>query len=147
MKNTRPISKSRRWTARTMSGIAILFMLMDSIMKFIQPPTVVETTVALGFAEDQIYVLGILGLLSTLLYALPRTSVLGAVLLTGYWGGAMATHLRLDNPLLTHLLFPVYLAILAWGGIWLINEPLRELFPFHFQKVKKNHKSFVRCIH
>ena len=138
MKNTRPISKSRRWTARTMSGIAILFMLMDSIMKFIQPPTVVETTVALGFAEDQIYVLGILGLLSTLLYALPRTSVLGAVLLTGYWGGAMATHLRLDNPLLTHLLFPVYLAILAWGGIWLINEPLRELFPFHFQKVKKD---------
>lgn len=138
MKNTRPISKSRRWTARTMSGIAILFMLMDSIMKFIQPPTVVETTVALGFAEDQIYVLGILGLLSTLLYALPRTSVLGAVLLTGYWGGAMATHLRLDNPLFTHLLFPVYLAILAWGGIWLINEPLRELFPFHFQKVKKD---------
>lgn len=138
MKNTRPISKSRRWTARTMSGIAILFMLMDSIMKFIQPPTVVETTVALGFAEDQIYVLGILGLLSTLLYALPKTSILGAVLLTGYWGGAMATHLRLDNPLLTHLLFPVYLAILAWGGIWLINEPLRELFPFHFQKVKKD---------
>ncbi|MFH6983627.1 DoxX family protein [Marinoscillum luteum] len=138
MKNTRPISKSRRWTARTMSGIAILFMLMDSIMKFIQPPTVVETTVALGFAEDQIYVLGILGLLSTLLYALPRTSVLGAVLLTAYWGGAMATHLRLDNPLFTHLLFPVYLAILAWGGIWLINEPLRELFPFHFQKVKKD---------
>jgi len=138
MKNTRPISKSRRWTALTMSGIAILFMLMDSIMKFIQPPTVVETTVALGFAEDQIYVLGILGLLSTLLYALPRTSVLGAVLLTGYWGGAMATHLRLDNPLFTHLLFPVYLAILAWGGIWLINEPLRELFPFHFQKVKKD---------
>lgn len=138
MKNTRPISKSRRWTARTMSGIAILFMLMDSIMKFIQPPTVVETTVALGFAEDQIYVLGILGLLSTLLYALPRTSVLGAILLTGYWGGAMATHLRLDNPLFTHLLFPVYLAILAWGGIWLINEPLRELFPFHFQKVKKD---------
>ncbi len=138
MKNTRPISKSRRWTARTMSGIAILFMLMDSIMKFIQPPTVVETTVALGFAEDQIYVLGILGLLSTLLYALPRTSVLGAVLLTGYWGGAMATHLRLDNPLFTHLLFPVYLAILAWGGIWLINESLRELFPFHFQKVKKD---------
>lgn len=138
MKNTRPISKSRRWTARTMSGIAILFMLMDSIMKFIQPPTVVETTVGLGFSEDQIYVLGILGLLSTLLYALPRTSVLGAVLLTGYWGGAMATHLRLDNPLFTHLLFPVYLAILAWGGIWLINEPLRELFPFHFQKVKKD---------
>ncbi len=115
MKNTRPISKSRRWTARTMSGIAILFMLMDSIMKFIQPPTVVETTVALGFAEDQIYVLGILGLLSTLLYALPRTSVLGAILLTGYWGGAMATHLRLDNPLFTHLLF---LSIWpSWPGV------------------------------
>ncbi|WP_421894549.1 DoxX family protein [Marinoscillum sp.] len=129
MTNTKSISKGRRWTARIMSGIVLLFMLMDSIMKFIQPPVVVETTVALGFAEDQIYILGILGLLSTLLYALPKTSILGAVLLTGYWGGVIATHLRLDNPLFSHLLFPVYLAILAWGGLWLVNEQLRALFP------------------
>ncbi|MEQ8582639.1 MAG: DoxX family protein [Marinoscillum sp.] len=136
MTNTKSISKGRRWTARIMSGIVLLFMLMDSIMKFIQPPVVVETTVALGFAEDQIYILGILGLLSTLLYALPKTSILGAVLLTGYWGGVIATHLRLDNPLFSHLLFPVYLAILAWGGLWLVNEQLRALFPFRATRVK-----------
>ncbi|MEQ8808269.1 MAG: DoxX family protein, partial [Imperialibacter sp.] len=81
-------------------------------------------------------ILGILGLLSTLLYALPKTSILGAVLLTGYWGGVIATHLRLDNPLFSHLLFPVYLAILAWGGLWLVNEQLRALFPFRATRVK-----------
>jgi hypothetical protein len=99
-------------------------------MKFVQPLSVVEGTVSLGFAEHHILTLGILGLLSTLLYVYPRTSILGAVLLTGYWGGAIATHVRLDNPLFTHILFPVYLAILAWGGIWLVNEQLRNLFPF-----------------
>ena len=129
MTDTITISKGRRWTARIMSGIAILFMLMDSVMKFVQPPTVVETTVALGFSAHHIHILGILGLLATLLYAYPKTSILGAVLLTGYWGGAIATHLRLENPLFSHLLFPVYLAILAWGGIWLVNEQLRRLFP------------------
>ena len=129
MTESKSISKGRLWTGRTMSGIVILFMLMDSIMKFIQPSTVVETTVSLGFAEHHIPVLGILGLLSTFLYAYPRTSILGAVLLTGYWGGAIATHVRLDNPLFSYVLFPVYLAILAWGGIWLVNEQLRNLFP------------------
>lgn len=129
MTNLKTVSKSRLWLARSMSGIVILFMLMDSIMKFIQPPTVVETTVALGFGEQQILLLGVLGLLSTLFYIFPKTSILGAVLLTGYWGGAIATHVRLGNPLFTHILFPVYLAILAWGGIWLVNDTLRKLFP------------------
>ena len=129
MTNVKTVSRSRRWLARSMSGIVILFMLMDSIMKFIQPPTVVESTVALGFGEDQILLLAVLGLLSTLLYTYPKTSILGAVLLTGYWGGAIATHVRLDNPLFTHILFPVYLAILAWGAIWLVNDALRDLFP------------------
>jgi hypothetical protein len=118
MTDIKTISKGRLWTARIMSGIVILFMLMDSIMKFVQPLSVVEGTVSLGFAEHHI------------LYVYPRTSILGAVLLTGYWGGAIATHVRLDNPLFTHILFPVYLAILAWGGIWLVNEQLRNLFPF-----------------
>ncbi len=130
MTDKRTISKGRLWTARIMSGIVILFMLMDSIMKFIKPPSIIEGTVSLGFAEHDILTLGFLGLLSTLLYAYPKTSVLGAVLLTAYWGGAIATHVRLDNPLFSHILFPVYLAILAWGGIWLINEQLRNLFPF-----------------
>jgi hypothetical protein len=84
-------------------------MLMDSIMKFFQPPVVIETIVGLGFTERHILLIGILGLLSTLLYAFPKTSILGAVLLTGYWGGAIASHVRLDNPLFSHILFPVYL--------------------------------------
>lgn len=129
MTKTKAISKSRLWTARIMSGIAILFMLIDSIMKFAQPPSVIEDTVSLGFSQHHILLLGILGLFSTLLYAIPKTSILGVVLLTGYWGGAIATHVRLDNPFFSHILFPVYLAILAWGGIWLVNDQLRELFP------------------
>lgn len=126
---TETISKSRLWTARIMSGIVILFMLLDSIMKFIQPAQVVEGTVTLGFAAHHIIPIGILGLISILLYAYPKTSILGAILLTGYWGGAIATHVRLDNPLFSHILFPVYLGILAWGGLWLVNERLRGLFP------------------
>lgn len=123
------LSKSRLWSARIMGGIVILFMLMDSIFKFIQPEEVVQGTLELGYAEHHIAIIGALGLISILLYAFPRTSILGAVLLTGYWGGAIATHLRLDNPLFSHILFPVFLAILAWGALWLRNEQLRNLFP------------------
>jgi len=112
-----------------MSGLVILFMLMDSIMKFVKPPEVIEGTVALGFAEQHIPVLGTLGLISTLLYAFPRTSILGAILLTAYFGGAVATHLRLNNPLFTHTLFTIYFGILIWGGLWLRNSKLRELLP------------------
>lgn len=123
------ISKSRLWTARVMSWLVILFMLFDAIMKFIQPEMVVETTLGLGYEQHHIATLGVLALICTILYAIPRTSILGAVLLTGYYGGVVATHLRIDNPLFTHMLFPVYLAILAWGGIWLVNAKLRELIP------------------
>ena len=122
-------SKPKRWTSYVLSGLVILFMLFDSIMKFVKPPEVVEGTTALGFAEHHLPIIGTLGLVSTLLYIFPRTSVLGAVLLTGYFGGAMATHIRLDNPLFSHVLFTVYLGILMWGGLWLRNRKLRELFP------------------
>ena len=134
MENTHQISKGRLWTSRIMSGIVILFMLFDSIFKLIKPVPVVEGTLELGYAEHHIIVMGILGLLSILLYAIPRTSVLGVVLLTGYFGGVIATHLRLDNPLFSHILFPVYLAVLAWGGLWLRNETLRTLFPLRQEK-------------
>jgi hypothetical protein len=123
------ISKTRLWTSYVMSGLVILFMLMDSIMKFVKPPEVIEGTVALGFAEQHISVIGTLGLISTLLYAFPRTSILGAILLTAYFGGAVATHLRLNNPLFTHTLFTIYFGILIWGGLWLRNSKLRELLP------------------
>ena len=123
-------SKTQLWIERVMSGIVILFMLMDSIMKFIQPAEVVTGTTELGFELHHIFTLGILGLISVLLYAYPRTSLLGAILLTAYWGGAVATHLRLDNPLFSHLLFPVYLGILAWGVLWLRDQNIRNFLPF-----------------
>lgn len=123
------ISKGRIWTSRIMSGLVILFMLFDSIFKFIQPAEVVQGTVDLGYQPHHIAILGTLGLLSTLLYIIPRTAVLGAILLTGYWGGAVATHLRLDNPLFSHILFSVYLGILAWGGLWLRDERVRKIIP------------------
>src|SRR6187402_1295600 len=96
---TAAISKSRLWTGRVMSGFAILFLLFDATLKFIKPPAVIETTVnELGYAEHHIIIMGILGLSVTVLYLIPKSSILGAVLLTGYLGGAIATHLRVDNP-------------------------------------------------
>lgn len=123
------ISKGRLWTARIMSGLVILFMLFDALGKFMKPANVIEGTLALGYSGHHILTIGILGFVSTILYAIPRTSVFGAVLLTGYWGGAIASNFRMDNPLFSYILFPVYLAILAWGGIWLVNEKLRALIP------------------
>jgi hypothetical protein len=123
---TRTNSKGQLWTARVMSGIAILFMLLDSIMKLFKPAFVVDSTIALGFQEHHIYLMGILGLLSTILYAIPRTTILGAVVLTGYFGGVIATQVRLDAPLFSTILFPVYLAVLVWGGLWLRNEQVRK---------------------
>ncbi len=121
-------SKAQVWTGRVMAGIAILFMLMDSIFKFVPNQDVIDGTTSLGFQAHHLPILGTLGLLSTILYIIPRTEVLGAILLTAYWGGAVATHVRLDNPLFTHVLFSVYLGILAWGALFLKNEKLRDVF-------------------
>jgi len=121
------ISKGRLWTARAMSGIVVLFMLFDGIGKIAKPAPVIESTLALEFAENHIGTMGVLGLLCTILYAVPRTRFLGALLLTGYLGGAVAAHFRVDNPLWSHMLFPVYIAILAWGALWLTDRRLRNL--------------------
>jgi hypothetical protein len=120
-------SKTTRWISYIMSGLVILFMLMDSIMKFVKPPEVIDGTVALGYGEEHLPIIGFLGLICTVLYAIPRTSVMGSILLTAYFGGAVATHVRLNNPLFTHILFTVYLGILIWGALWLRNKQLREL--------------------
>ncbi len=120
-------SKVQVWTGRVMAGIVILFMLMDSIFKFIPNDQVIQGTTALGFQEHHLPIMGTLGLLSVILYIIPRTEFLGAILLTAYWGGAVATHVRLDNPLFTHVLFTVYLGILAWGALYIKSERLREL--------------------
>lgn len=122
-----PASKGKLWTSRIMGGLVIAFMLMDSIFKLIPNEMVRAGTVELGYQAHHIPVMGVLGLGSILLFSFRRTQILGAILLTGYFGGAIATHVRLDNPLFSHILFPVYLGILAWGSLWLKNETLRKL--------------------
>ena len=120
-------SAAKAWTGRIMGGIVILFMLMDSIFKFVVNDDVIKATTDLGFQTHHLPILGTLGLIATVLYILPRTEIFGALMLTAYWGGAIATHVRLDNPLFTHILFPVYLGILAWGALWIKSERLRNL--------------------
>ena len=121
-----------RWMSRlgyALSGLVILFMLMDVAMKLLRLPIVLETTTQLGWSAGSVLPLGILLLVCTALYAFPRTSVLGAVLLTGYLGGAVATHTRIGNPLLSHTLFGVYLGILIWAGLYLRYSRVQSLLP------------------
>lgn len=115
-------------TSWILSGIAILFLLFDSIGKFVKPQAVIDGTVDLGYPVESITGIGAALFISTLLYIIPRFSFWGAVLLTGYMGGAIATHVRVGNPLFSHTLFPVYVAILVWGGLFLRNKKVRELF-------------------
>lgn len=118
-----------------LSVLVILFMLLDGIMKFLKPAEVITTTVdELGYTEQHIFTLGILALTATLLYAIPRTSILGAILLTAYFGGAIASHLRIDNPIFSHIFFTVYIGIFAWSGLWLRNMKLRQLLPIVSEK-------------
>jgi DoxX-like family len=124
-----PLSKGRLWTGRIMSALPALFLLVDGVGKLIKPAPVVEGTVQLGYPESVLLGLGIVLLTCTVLYTIPRTAILGAILLTGYLGGAIATHVRVGSPLFSHILFPVYLAVLIWGGLYLRDERLRALIP------------------
>ncbi|MBF5041643.1 DoxX family protein [Aggregicoccus sp. 17bor-14] len=124
------VTKAQRWTGRILSGLVVLFMLADGVGKLVRPPQVVEGTLQLGYPESAILPIGVLALVGALLYALPRTAVLGAIVLTGFFGGAVATHLRVGNPLFSHLLFPVYLGALMWAGLVLRDARLRALLPF-----------------
>jgi DoxX-like family len=127
--HTAPVSKKTLWAGRIISALPVLFLLMDGVMKLVKPAVVVETTVKVGYPETTILPLGIVLLVCTVLYAIPRTSVLGAILLTGYLGGAVATHVRVGDPLFTHVLFPFYLGVLLWGGLYLRDSRLRALIP------------------
>jgi hypothetical protein len=102
-------------------------MIMDALMKLLHPKPVVEATVALGYRADAIPALGIMLLIGIILYAIPRTSLVGAIYLTGYLGGAVASNLRVGNPLASHVLFPVYIAIMLWAGLALVDAPVRAL--------------------
>ena len=122
---------TKRRIGYVMSGLVIAFMLFDGGIKLIPMDVVIDSQAELGYpaTANLARTLGVVGLLCTALYAFPRTAVLGAVLLTAYMGGTVATHLRVGNPLFSHMLFGAYLALLAWGGLYLRDGRVRELLP------------------
>jgi len=111
-----------------MSGLPALFLLVDGGMKLFKPPAAVEATLRLGYPESTLAGIGVLLLISTFLYLVPRTAILGAILLTGYLGGAVATHVRV-GAVLFNILFPVFFGALLWGGLWLRDRRLQDLLP------------------
>ncbi len=120
-------SKRARRAGYALSGVASLFLLFDAVMKLLASPEAVEGTVKLGYAPSVLFGLGLTQLACLTLYLVPRTAVLGAVLWTGYLGGAIATHVRVGDPLFSHVLFPAYVAAMLWGGLWLRDERVRAL--------------------
>jgi len=127
-----PASKGALWSGRALSAVVVLFMIFDGVIKLPPLDVVTQTMAQLGWPDDvgTARLLGVVGLISTALYALPRTSVLGAILLTAYMGGAISTHVRIGNPLFSHTLFGVYLGIILWGGLYLRDARVRALIPF-----------------
>ena len=126
------LAPSRAWTywvGWALSGLFIAFMIMDGAIKLVPIQPVIDTLTQLGYPAEHARLLGVLGLVGTLLYAIPRISVLGAVLLTAYLGGAVSAHVRIGSPLFSHILFGVYMGLFAWGGLWLRNPRLRAIFP------------------
>jgi DoxX-like protein len=120
------------WSGRIITGIVMLFMIFDVGIKLIEMEVVRDNMLRLGFPLDLAggFQIGVIEAICLILYIVPRTSVLGAILLTAIMGGAITSHLRIGDPLLTHTLFGVYLGVLIWGGLWLRNPRLRELIPF-----------------
>jgi len=121
------ISKGQLRAGRILSGIVVLFFLLDGVPKVMRVAPVVEATGQLGFPESSVFLIGVLALTGAVLYAVPRTSVLGAIFLTGFLGGATASQVRVGNPLFSHTLFPSYVAVLLWGGLILRDARLRAL--------------------
>jgi hypothetical protein len=118
------------WAGRVLSGLAILFLTFDATMKVLKLAPAVEGTTQLGYPASVIVPLGVIQVVCLIVYLIPRTSVLGAVLWTGYLGGAIATHVRLSNPLFSHTLFPIYVAAFLWAGLWLRDPRVRAVLPF-----------------
>ena len=118
-------SKRTRWAGRILSGLAVLFLTWDGVIKLVAIAPVTEAFTRLGYPVGVSAAIGIVELVCVALYVIPRTSPLGAVLLTGFLGGAIATHVRVEDPLLTHTLFPIYVGLLIWGGLLLRDERLR----------------------
>jgi hypothetical protein len=121
-----PVSKGRFWAGWIVTVLLALFLLMDAVMKLAKLPIVVETTVKLGYPENTILPVGIVLLACTVLYLIPRTAFLGAILLTGHLGGAVATHVHVGESLFS-IIFPIIIGVLIWGGLYLRDERLRWL--------------------
>ena len=124
-----PVSKTSLWAGRVFSGLVVLFMLFDSSIKLMKLAPAVEGTAKLGYPVNVVLSIGIVLFVCTVLYAIPRTSILGAILLTGYLGGAVASNVRVENPLFGYVLFPVYVGVLLWLGLFLRDVRLRALIP------------------
>jgi uncharacterized membrane protein YphA (DoxX/SURF4 family) len=128
MESTAPtasVSKKTRWTGYVLSALPVLLLLFSGTMKLVRPPGMAESFAHLGWPATLALALGILELACTVIYAIPRTAVLGAILLTGYLGGAIATHVRIGEPFFTQFI----LGVLVWGGLYLRDPRLRALIP------------------
>jgi len=120
--------RGKVWTGRVLSGLAGAFLIFDCGMKLLQLAPAVEGTAQLGYPTGVVMAIGLIQLVCLITYLVPRTSVLGAILLTGYLGGAVATHVRIASPLFSHILFPLYVAALIWGGLYLRDRRVRAIF-------------------
>ena len=125
-----PASKKRRWAGVIMSSLAVMFLTFDGVMKLVKVRPVVEAMERLGYPDATARPMGVVLLACLALYLVHRTAVLGAVLLTGFLGGAIATHVRLEDPLFSHTLFPIYVAALVWGGLYLRDARVRAIAPW-----------------
>ena len=124
------VSKKGLWIGRILSGLAVLFLVFDGVTKVMKVPAVMQASAQMQYPLGLIPVIGSVLLVCTAVYAIPRTSILGAILLTGYLGGAVEAQLRVGNPLFAETLFPVYFSVLIWGGLFLRERRLRALLPF-----------------
>jgi hypothetical protein len=128
-----PFVSKKKLVAYVLTTLVALFLTFDTVMKVLRLAPAIQATTELGYPADTVLWIGMVELVCLGLYLAPRTSVLGALLLTGYLGGAIATHVRAGSPLLSHTLFPVYVALVLWGGLYLREMRLRALLPFRHQ--------------
>ena len=127
--HTPPESKVRLWTGRILLAVPVLFLVFDSAIKLMRIPPVLDSFHELGYPDSLALAIGLLETVCLFVLLVPRTSILGAILLTGYLGGAVATHVRVGSPLLSHVLFPVYVGFLLWAALFLREDRLRGLVP------------------
>lgn len=126
---TAEVSRRGLWAGRIITGLTVAFLTFDSVIKLLRLPVAVQGTVQLGYPESTVLAIGIIQLVCLIAYTVPRTAILGAILLTGYLGAAVATHVRVGSPLVSHTLFAVFVGVLVWLGLYLRDKELRALVP------------------